>query len=181
MISLLAELRLRAPCPKSGMRPRHSVWRSHELDIDVPAMWASLDYLDSDYWHAAGFFFHNSRITQRIVPGNSLPRSQAKNAGSGRETTSGVVEHSPTLNEYSSPSAAALTSPPKQSGGKKQQRLQQREERSHRETKKTKRQGHQPNNGKENQGQQRNGPAQHEQDAPQNKKQQDFHFLNFQI
>jgi hypothetical protein len=80
-----------------------------------------------------------------------------------------------------SPSAAALAPPAEQPGWKKQQRLEQGEERSHREAKKTKRQGQQPDQGKENQGEQRHGPAKHEQDAPQNKKQQDFHFLSFLI
>jgi hypothetical protein len=70
---------------------------------------------------------------------------------------------------------------PKQPGWKKQQRLEQCEERSHREANKTKRQGHQPDKGQENQGKQRNGPAQYEQNAPENKKQQDFHFLAFKF
>jgi hypothetical protein len=79
---------------------------------------------------------------------------------------------------FGSPNTAAVPPPSKQPGWKKQQRLQQCENRSHSEAKKTKRQGQQPNKGKENQREQRQGPAQREQDAPQNKKQQDFHFLS---
>jgi hypothetical protein len=68
--------------------------------------------------------------------------------------------------------------PPKQTGWKEQQGLKQCEGRPHNEAKKTKRQGQQPNQGQENQREQRQGPAQHEQDQPQNKQEQDFHFLS---
>jgi hypothetical protein len=74
-----------------------------------------------------------------------------------------------------------LAPPPKQPGWKKQQSLEKREERSHCQAQQAKRQGHQPDKGKENKGQQRDRPAHHEQHAPQNKKQQDFHFLSLQI
>jgi hypothetical protein len=79
------------------------------------------------------------------------------------------------------PSAVALAPPPKQPGRKKQQGLEQGEDRSQREANKSQRQGQQPDNGQENQREQRHGPAQHKKDAPQHKKQQDFHFLAFKF
>jgi hypothetical protein len=88
------------------------------------------------------------------------------------------LEEQPRLNAHGT---AALTPPPKQPGRKKQQRLEQREERAHRDSKKTKRQGHQPDKRKEDQGEQRHWPAEHKQDAPKNKKQQNFHFLSLQF
>jgi hypothetical protein len=69
-----------------------------------------------------------------------------------------------------------LTSPPpEQASRQKEQGPNQREDRSYRDADQTQWQRQKPNNGKENQREERNGPAQHEQNAPPHKKNQSLH------